>query len=103
MSFLTTNQAMIVASMTSAFLQSTNPVKWLFYSISAIFFIYLYYLTGVTINESFDTYSGRGKQVVLMLLAVFYISWIFFPVLFVVGPEGFQVSGEAVGLPSSGR
>nr|BDS00526.1 light-activated cation selective ion channel [synthetic construct] len=99
MGLLVSDVGCIVWGATSA--MCTGWTKILFFLISLSYGMYTYFHAAKVYIEAFHTVpKGRPRTVVRIMAWLFFLSWGMFPVLFVVGPEGFgvlSVYGSAIG------
>nr|AHH02107.1 CoChR [synthetic construct] len=99
MRLLVSDVGTIVWGATSA--MSTGYVKVIFFVLGCIYGANTFFHAAKVYIESYHVVpKGRPRTVVRIMAWLFFLSWGMFPVLFVVGPEGFDaisVYGSTIG------
>lgn len=88
-------QLMIWFGIYSTFFTPLSIEYWFFCIISWVFYIILYYTLYILYDKSYNNLISKNeKKTANNLKQIFYLyflSWLFFPLLFMLGPESFGV------------
>lgn len=87
MKLLSSDQGTIVMGVTAAY--STGGVKGAFFTAGVCYGMTTFYTAFLVYAEAYENVpAGKCKQLVSQMAYMFYVSWLMFPTLFLLGPEG---------------
>lgn len=87
MKLLTSDQGTIIMGVTAAY--STGGVKGAFFTLGVIYGMTTFYTAFLVYAEAYENVpAGKCKMIVTQMAYMFFFSWIMFPILFLLGPEG---------------
>lgn len=87
MKLLSSDQGTIVMGVTAAY--STGGVKGAFFTAGVCYGMTTFYTAFLVYAEAYENVPvGKCKQLVSQMAYMFYVSWLMFPTLFLLGPEG---------------
>jgi len=98
MKLLTSDQGTIILGITAAL--SKGPVKVCFFFVALVYGFNTFYTAATVYLEAFRNVPEDLKNIVKYMTFCFYTSWCMFPILFVIGPEGFghtSPAGSSIG------
>lgn len=68
-----------------------SPVRWVFFGLSMIFFVALIYLYLRTFTRAINSNPDVSKRLFLSLRDLTVIIWTLYPLVYLLGPNGFEV------------
>mmetsp|Transcript_2521 Transcript_2521/g.3956 ORF Transcript_2521/g.3956 Transcript_2521/m.3956 type:complete len:609 (+) Transcript_2521:240-2066(+) len=87
MKLLSSDQGTIVMGVTAAY--STGGVKGAFFTLGLAYGMTTFYTAFLVYAEAYENVPvGKCKTLVSQMAYMFYVSWLMFPTLFLLGPEG---------------
>jgi len=86
MQLLTSDQGTIIMGVTAAL--SSREVKVIFFLCGLCYGFNTFYTAAAVYLEAWKSVPDDNKDLVKVMAYCFYSSWIMFPILFILGPEG---------------
>eukprot|EP00227_Mantoniella_beaufortii_P012566 CAMPEP_0197575022 /NCGR_PEP_ID=MMETSP1326-20131121/568_1 /TAXON_ID=1155430 /ORGANISM="Genus nov. species nov., Strain RCC2288" /LENGTH=417 /DNA_ID=CAMNT_0043137715 /DNA_START=248 /DNA_END=1498 /DNA_ORIENTATION=- len=87
MKLLSSDQGTIVMGVTAAY--STGGVKAAFFTLGVFYGMTTFYTAFLVYAEAYENVpAGKCQKLVSHMAWMFYLSWMLFPVMFLLGPEG---------------
>nr|AHH02104.1 AgChR [synthetic construct] len=89
MALLVSDIGTIVWGSTSA-MSPHNHVKIIFFFLGLVFGLFTFYAAAKVYLEAYHTVpKGKCRNIVRFMAWTYYVTWALFPILFILGPEGF--------------